>query len=545
MTADFDWRNPDYAPIIKQRMARLQRLREDEKLLSNLKRYYRDHPWQFLSDWGWTSDPRNVEIGLPVIVPFILFDKQIELAQWMQDRWLSRESGALAKSREVGATWVLCSHAATLCMFHDNMAVGVGSRKLELVDSLDDPKAIFPKIRLFLQHCPREFTGEWSSREKLIRFANGSTIAGEGGDDIGRGGRTSLYLVDEAAYLQHPESIDASLSATSNCRIFLSSFKGSDNPFYEKTETWGEPRVFRFHWREDPRKDDAWYAKQCEELDAIIVAQEIDMNPHASVEGIIIPQEHVQAALDAHIALGIAPTGGRRAALDVADEGVDNNAWATAKGVLLDHIEEWSGKGSHLFNTLVRAFGLCDQFDIDDQVYDADGMGAFARGDAEQINAARKDDAHKRSVPARLIGITPFWGSGAVERPTAKIYPGANRTNEDYYENFKAQSWGGLAFRFRETWRARNQEGYQYDPNDIISISSEIPAKIRTKLMVELSQPTWGPNKVGKMVVNKKPDLPDGRKAKSPNLADVVMMLFGAARRRMIISDEAMRRMHR
>ena len=128
-----------------------------------------------------------------------------------------------------------------------------------------------------------------------------------------------------------------------------------------------------------------------------------------------------------------------------------------------------------------------------------------------------------------------------MTRKTSPIYLGANRTNEDYYENLKSQSWGHLQHRFRETWRARNVPDYAYDPNDIISISSAIPPKVRTKLMVELSQPTWGPNKTGKMVVNKKPDV-EGRKAKSPNMADVVMMLFGAARRRMQFSAEAARR---
>ena len=51
------------------------------------------------------------------------------------------------------------------------------------------------------------------------------------------------------------------------------------------------------------------------------------------------------------------------------------------------------------------------------------------------------------------------------------------------------------------------------------------------KLTVELSQPTWEPNQIGKMVVNKQPD-----DSKSPNLADAVMMVKSGARRRMIIN---------
>ena len=540
----FDWKHPVYAPIIKKRMRVLQQLRDDQKLIGHLKRVYRDEPWRFISDWGTTSDPRHVEIGLPVTIPFILFPRQVEWCMWLVERWKAREPGTTVKSRDMGITWLAVGMSATLCLFNDDLAVGFGSRKLELVDKLGDPKSIFWKIRKFLDMAPDEFTGGWRSRadssENLIRFPNGATIAGEGGDDIGRGARTSLYFVDEAAKVPHQESVDAALSATTNCRQFLSTPNGSDNPFALKVMEWPEERVFRFSWRDDPRKDQAWYEKQISELDPVTVAQEIDMDFNASKEGVVIPQEHVQACLDAHIALGIHVTGERRAALDIADEGVDNNAWATARGILLDHIEEWSGKGSNTYKTVVRSFGLCDQFEITEEIYDADGMGALVRGDAENINEARLEDAAKRGVPPRAIAVTPFWGSGEVTRKTSPIYPGAARTNEDYYENLKAQSWGRLAFMCRETWRARNVDGYQYDPNDIFSISSEIPPKIRSKLMMELSQPTWGPNKVGKMVVNKRPDI-EGRKAKSPNLADVVMMLFGAARRRMRINPQAVR----
>lgn len=536
----FDWREPRYTPIIMERIRRVQKIRANPELIGHLKRVYRDQPWLFLSDWGMTSDPRHVEIGLPVSIPFILFPRQIEWCKWLFERWKSREPGATVKSRDMGVTWLAVGMSATLCMFYDEMAIGFGSRKLELVDSLGDPSCIFWKLRTFLEKVPTEFAGNWRTREKLISFENGSTIAGEGGDDIGRGGRTGLYFVDEAAKVQHQESVDAALSATSNCRQFIATPNGSDNPFAVKVTEWPDHRVFRFHWRDDPRKDDAWYAKQVDELDPVTLAQEVDMDFNASKEGVIIPQEHVQAALDAHIHLGINPSGERRAALDVADEGVDNNAWATAHGILLDYIEEWSGKGSNLFNTAVKSFGLCDEYELDEEIYDADGMGAFMRGDAEQINKARVEDAEKRHAVPNLINVTPFWGSGAVQNPGTPISPGSKRTNGDYYENLKAQSWGALQHRFRETWRARNVEGYKYDPADIISISSQIPPRVRTKLMTELSQPTWGPNKIGKMVVNKKPDI-EGRKAKSPNLADVVMMLFGAARRRMKINPEAVR----
>lgn len=540
MDESFDWKDPQYTPIIKDRMRRLQRIRDEPQLIGHLKRVYRDEPWRFIDDWGVTFDPRNVDRGLPAAIPFVMFPKQVEWCKWVVERWKAREPGATPKSRDVGVSWLFVSLMTTMCIFYEGFAAGVGSRKEEYVDKLGSPKSLFWKARKFIECLPPEFRaghvpGVHGPHLRLLFPETGSSFTGEAGDNIGRGDRASIYGVDEAAYIERPMLIEASLSATTNCRIDISSANGSGNPFYQKVHSWPERQIFTLHWRDDPRKDDEWYAKQCDILDPVTVAQEIDINFAASVEGVIIPSTWVQAAVDAHIALGIQPSGERRAALDIADEGADKNAFVSAYGILIDELHEWSGQGSDIFQTVVRAFSLADDLGLDEFIYDADGMGAGVRGDARVINERRKEEALKTQIPPRLINVSPFWGSGAVNRPDSKIAPGADRTNGDYYMNLKAQSWGALKARFRETWRARNEPGYNYDPTAIISISSKLP--LLTKLIAELSQPTWGPNAIGKMVVNKKPD-----GSKSPNLADVVMMVTGAARRPMRINPEAVRR---
>jgi phage terminase large subunit len=60
-------------------------------------------------------------------------------------------------------------------------------------------------------------------------------------------------LVDEAAHLERPELIEASLSQTTNCRIDMSSVRGMANPFAAKRWA-GKVEVFIFDWREDPRR---------------------------------------------------------------------------------------------------------------------------------------------------------------------------------------------------------------------------------------------------------------------------------------------------
>ena len=158
-----------------------------------------------------------------------------------------------------------------------------------------------------------------------------------------------MFLVGEAAFLERPKLVEASLASNTDCRIDVSSVRGTDNPFAQKRHG-GRVNVFTFHWRDDPRKDEAWYQRQRDNLDPVTLASEIDIDYKASVEGGLIPSAWVSAAVGAAEKLGIRPTGARVAGLDVADEGVDLNALAGRHGVALQHLTEWSGKGSDIFS---------------------------------------------------------------------------------------------------------------------------------------------------------------------------------------------------
>ncbi|HHV8996030.1 TPA: TerL protein, partial [Shigella flexneri] len=443
----FDFKHPDYQMVFEWRMERLQRIRQNPEILPALKQFYRTNPAQFIIDWGMTTDPRNIDYGLPVTIPFLLFPKQEEWIHWIMERWSNRENGITEKSREMGLSWTAIGLACSLCLFNKEMVIGFGSRKEEYVDSTGDPKALFWKARKFVETLPVEFRGSWSEKKHApymrVEFPEtGAVIKGEAGDNIGRGDRTTLYFVDEAAFLQRPLLIDAALSQTTRCRIDLSSVNGMNNPFAQKRHS-GKIPVFTFHWRSDPRKDDEWYHKECEKIDnPVIVAQELDLNYQASAEGILIPSEWVQAAVDAHIRLGIQPGGQRLGAMDVADEGRDKNACSLRYGILLNDVQEWSGKGSDIYDSVVKVFGLCDDFGADEFRFDEDGLGAGVRGDARAINELREAEGICQ------ITATPFRGSGSVFHPENEAVPGDNgkpaRLNKDFFVNAKAQGWWHL-----------------------------------------------------------------------------------------------------
>lgn len=532
-----DFRAPDYPRIFQWRVDQLTKLRNDPQLLAHVRLHYRNNPIDFIEDWGCTFDPRVIGKKspnggtLPAVMPLILFPRQKEFLQWTLDRMEAEEFGLSDKSRDMGLSWMLVALFSTLALFNDGFVAGFGSRKEILVDKAGDPDCLFFKIRMFLSLLPKEFRGGWIAgsgacdKSMLITIPQtGAIIRGEAGDNIGRGGRAKVYAVDEAAFVERPHLIDAALSQNTNCRIDISSVNGFDNPFAERRHSWPAHRVFTFNWRDDPRKDDAWYAKQKENLNPLIVAQEIDLDYSASKTGVVIPAAWVQSALGAARKLGIAITGAKKSSLDVADEGLDLCSWAGRHGIELQHLESWSGQGSTIFGTVERTFMLCDMNGYDNCKYDADGLGAGVRGDAAQING--RDN--RKGAQRKFI---EFRGSGGVVNPTKLVFKGDDRgvgarKNEDFFANHKAQSWWDLRTRFEKTHRAV-VDGAVFDPDELISISENLPADKRTRLVAQLSQPTYSINSVGKVVIDKQPD-----GTRSPNDADAVMIVFSPEERK-------------
>lgn len=509
---DFDFKNPDYVRVFKYRSEKLKWLKNNPDKVPALKAFYKENPAQFIIDWGCTFDPRNVERGLPAVVPFLLFQRQEEWINYIVDLWRNQKGAPTVKSRDMGLSWLSVGLAATLCLFNRDMVIGFGSRKEEYVDKIGAPKSLFYKARMFSRLIPSEFKAGFDDKTtaphmRIMFPETGSAMVGESGDGIGRGDRSSIYFVDESAFLDRPQLVEASLSQTTNCRIDISTPNGMANPFAEKVKS-GKFNTFEFHWRDDPRKDDAWYQKQKDELDAVTVAQEIDIDFSASVEGVLIPSAWVQSAIDAHVKLGIDPRGERISALDVADQGKDENSQSFVNGILLEDVVSWHGKTvEDIFGTTSKAFDNCDERPgYNGFHFDSDGLGAGVRGDARVLNESRDTK----------LEVVPFHGSAGVINGDIEIMEG--RLVKEFFANYKAQCWWSLRDRFKAVHEAVTL-GKTYDESDIISISSSCSNLI--KLSGELSQVTYKKDGRGRILVNKAPD-----GSKSPNDADAINMAY-------------------
>lgn len=524
---------PNYVELFAWRQKQLLAFRANPALIKGAREYYRTRPVEFICDWVDTYDPRNAgQPGKITRMPFIMFDRQKDLTQFIYACLNGETDGLIEKCRDAGATWLSVAVSVHLWLFWDGISIGWGSRKEQLVDKIGDMDSIFEKIRAVIRGLPPEFLPSGFSEKdhltymRVINPESGATITGESGDNIGRGGRKRIYFKDESAHYERPDLIEAALGDNTRVQIDISSVNGTGNVFHRKREAgveWepgqpvvkGKTNVFIFDWSHHPEKTLEWYQqrrKKAEEEGLLhIFAQEVDRDYASSVEGVIIPPDWVRAAVDAHIKLQFSDAGRWMAALDVADGGGDKNALAQRKGVVLKSVQAWGAVDTGV--TARKAIQFLSSPGQTALMYDCIGVGA---GIKAEVNRLAEEDL----LPPGLR-VEPWNAGAAVLFPEEHIIRGDKHSplNKDHYHNLKAQAWWELRARFWRTYRAVT-EGVEYDTEDLISLSSDI--KDLHQLIKELSQATSSLSTGRlKLVVDKTPE-----GTRSPNMADAVVMAY-------------------
>lgn len=529
---DHDSWPPNYSSIFAWRMQMLNRLRADPSMAASARAFYATRPVEFINCWCDTYDPRKETLKH---VPFALFDKQAEFIRFLEDLRLTNENGLVEKCRDVGATWLACAYSVWALTFIPGDVTGWGSRKEDLVDKQGVMDSIFEKMRYTIQRLPDVFKPDVGKMPfmRIMNTGNGSSIIGESGDNIGRGGRTSRYMKDEAAFYERPEKIEAALGDNTKVQIDISSVNGLGNVFHRRRdagELWrpgvtiqpGVTRVFVFSWSDHPDKTQEWYdqrkAKAEREGMQHIFAQEVDRNYSAAVDNTVIAYEWIEAAVDAHLTVPClvhAPTSDEwMAGLDVADEGGDKNALALRNGVILRRVEEWGERDPGV--TTRRMLG---------GLREAGRRGLAVQYDCIGIGAAVKTEynslVERGETSYSEFQLVPWHAGSAVVEPYGHVVPDDDDStlNRDFFANMKAQAWWSIRSRFYKVWRARTQ-GEVYPADELISLDSSMP--LLMQLQKELAQPTRGQSAGSlRMVIQKKP-----AGTRSPNCADAVVMAY-------------------
>ena len=508
---------------------------------STLK-HFANNPHDFISCFVDIYEPRNVGTDNLTNFPLKLWPHQRQLIYFVTQCVDKKTHGLVEKSRDMGATWLFCALTVWYFIFVPGAKIGWGSRKADLVDRLGDPDTIFEKIRSIIRLLPPIILPQGMDMRKHMSHMRifhptlSNTITGEGGDEIGRGGRTTIYFIDEHASIERPELAEAGLTQNTNVRIYLSTVKGTGNLFHRKRMAgivWeGEiknrekTQVIILPWQIHPFKDRYWYESERSRHESEgtldIFASEIDRDYSASVTGIIIRPNWI------HEAVGLREhfNGKRgrllRAGLDVADDSNqgDTNALVFVHGMTLEvdgeEIEgieitfarEWgqvdTSETAHIANNECLEAGCPTLF------YDAPGVGAGVHGQIGELQ--------RRSLP---VVDTNAWQSGGKVVQGYENLPGTDIKMRDYFHNLKAQAWWMVGQQFQRSWKLRKGGINPLKP--VISISTEIDKMRLAKLQDELGRATRKLSASGKMLVDK---MPDGQA--SPNIADAaIIAIYG------------------
>lgn len=466
----------------------------------------------FINRFCWTFDPRKTENRE---MPFELFDKQEEYIIWLWNKYIGREDGVVDKCRGVGYSWLNAAFSVYLLLFQTSVTVSMYTYKADECHKLGDINTLLEKMIFILFYLPDLFKESVEPRHMLIKNkSNGSIIAGQAGDNAGRGGRSTIFFLDECAFYPRAEAIEASVSRNSDCKIWGSTHNGTNTLFYRKC-TSGINSVFTFDWWEIPLYSQEWYDKEKAKAEAEgtihVFKQEVERDASASIDSVVCPSDWVNASQRFK---GV-NNGKKIGALDPSNEGNDTHGYVAIDGNSVLKAEE-SAEGD-VGDATDKYFWLSVDLGCEEFRYDPIGIGAGVQVRIKEILQKLKSDSSipaDRKQKANSMKIIAWSASGKVLRPNARDYQ--NKMNSELFENAKAQAWWKIRGEFRHTYRCNNEK--DYDATQTVNIPTNGGLKI-DKLVRELSQPQYKLSSSGKLMIDKKP-----KGSRSPNIADAYVI---------------------
>jgi len=205
--------------------------------------------------------------------PFILRPKQQDMVDRLCHSIDYSHDIIVDKSREEGATEVICKLFTIYFLLHDQVYFLVGSRKEDLVDKsvmvkhgrvIGPHQTLFHKIMYAIAHLPVWWSVNFvKSHCFLQNLDNGAMIEGEAtNDSFGAGNRATAVLVDEMARIEPKTAqyISDNIRDTTDVAIFNSThfLWGSGHP-YSKLLKSNKIERFVLGWEHNPEKNVGLY----------------------------------------------------------------------------------------------------------------------------------------------------------------------------------------------------------------------------------------------------------------------------------------------
>lgn len=485
-----------------------------ENAIDDIKRRCAEDFTFFINYFCYIYEPRLLELGLISKIPFILYPAQDRILHRIDEQYRNRLGILIEKSREAGISWGFCALVVHKWLFMEGFSCILGSEKEEKVDIGRAKNTLFGKLRFLIYGLPPWLRpsgydaegNNFDNHRKIYNPDNGSEIIGEVGENIGRSGRASMVIIDESQDISNPEAVDQSLESVVNCRVDVGTPRGM-NHFAQRRFS-GNTIVETIHWYEDPRKNPKWrdgtFNKNCywrkfkeETLDQVTLAQEYDLDYQASVEGLFIKKEWINAAVN----FELEEKGDVVAGFDVAGGGKNESVYIKRTGPVASFPQVIP------FKTSTEALWAVIDKGEEDKIkllnYDQDGIGESVFG---QI--ATSD----REIYFKINGIKS--GSSASD----KLIEGEGKFGNEKFRNKRAEIWWDLRTRFKKTYEHVNEIKF-YSANELISIPNDL------ELINQIASPKIKYSNVGKIGVESKDEM-KRRGIKSPDRADALVYAF-------------------
>lgn len=217
-----------------------------------------------------TFDPRENRGFMNI--PFILRPSQSEAVDALKEHIDFGKDMLIDKSRDEGATELVCKLFGFYWRFEPQCQLLVGSRKAEFVDKgveitngqlIGDHKCLMHKIIYGIIHWPKWMQPNfYKTFLHLENLDNSAVIDGEAtNENFGAGDRRKAVLVDEHGRIEHrmAAAIVDNLPDTTNCTIYNSThWYGIGHP-YNRLLSSGKVDVVVLPWEKNPVKNKGIY----------------------------------------------------------------------------------------------------------------------------------------------------------------------------------------------------------------------------------------------------------------------------------------------
>jgi hypothetical protein len=412
----------------------------------------------------------------------------------------NKEWGCLLKSRYTGASVITCAYYIWRFIFDGSFKGGLGSNLERNVHTLGNIDSLFGKIEDMLDRLPNHLKPRYTVKRNLIvNLDNGAKLTGDSGKNIGRGGRSSLFVVDEAAHVEYDLAAISALSENTDVCVLLSTPKGIGNQFAIAWESEGFSK-FKIHWSDDPRRSLEWYNRQKLKFDPHIIAQELDCSFTGSTASAIIDYNWILAAIQPIAVTHSDSNFNNCAGYDPAGSGVrDKHVLVIRQQNKVVAIYDWQGLDA--IASANKVLDLCAKHTVKYLNFDSGG------GYGETLSSVLQGDSRGLIWQAINFGGTP----------TDYIWEDDISSKEKFL-NLRIEMYWYLRERFRKTYEYYTFEA-EYDLDELIFIPDH------QLLKIQLTQPEIEYVAGRKMKLSSKAEM-SAKGIKSPDFADALALCF-------------------